>query len=314
MVKLVTQWWSCLLKYLVNPSLFRLKRRLGVNIVLYLMVAINPIVVKAQLDPQGNIFSLSGSAAALSTSSFGASGNPSGISLAHHFINKIDGFDESLPNYRGSLSWYVTRYFGIRELQSTGVSLHHGLNFWNNSTLGIEAHHFGFDLFRETTVLTGFSSMILESSARVGLCLGWHQTLIKNYGSTNTYTISAGFIYSPREDFRFGAMVRDFVVGSAGDFLHGIYSTNAIGMTYQPLDDLIIAGTFYKSGIYPAQINVGLTYNILGFAQIGGGYTTISEEWHGSIGIKWRKLRFGYLMRNHISLGWTHGTGISQSW
>ncbi len=257
---------------------------------LFLIFVMFPMVVRAQLAAGYENASFSAAAVARPASSFALSANPANLKT-------------------GSIQWYGVRHFGLRELQETGVSS--GVHFDRFDT-GFEVHYLGFDLFRETTFLTGGSTQLGKTS--LGLAKGFKYVSVPGYGKAFSGFLNAGFRHSISEN--------TFVVGGVsgidlyrnGDFLSESASWMYAGTGYMIQDRILLMLSVVQPKGFEREFAGGIEGQILDSIRFGGGFHTGTRQWSMGLNVNAGKMGAGFMARHHPVLGWSHGMGFNINW
>lgn len=263
----------------------------GIYLFFFVVMALNPKVVRAQMIGGVDLFSAPGSSAAQSASHFELSQNPAGIS----------GTD---------LTWSGFRLFGMSELESVGFS---GSYVGKSANIAIELHRFGFDLYQENNVIVG-SSIHIQSDTKLGLGIGYQQVGIKGYGSSGVEYINLGVIHRLSNKLSIGGAVRNLVLNRHGSFRVGLQSDILFGASYSAFDQLYMHLAFLKSPTFDTQALMGFSWQPVEVFKLMGGYITVSEEWSVSAAVKMFGLEIRYGAREHEVLGWSQGIGLTYLW
>ncbi|MCH8496203.1 MAG: hypothetical protein LAT57_11320 [Balneolales bacterium] len=262
-----------------------------------------PMVAWAQSFAGYEQHALAGAAVALTAPSFSLSINPASLS-------------------GDQLDWYGTQHFGMGDLKEGGLAFTKSMDRSLSPELsiigtGIQLHHFGFDLYQNTEMMAGVS--LGTGNASFGTALGASHTSIQDYGSATTGFLNVGFSYLLRDNWHIGGVVRYIPLLSTGDFLHGLPTQVAAGIYYSPTNrlELLIAGE--QEFGFEHQLKVAANYAVisqawLGSIYIGGGYSTVTEEWTTGMRYSGTTISAVYTLRDHPVLGWSHGVGFGYNW
>ena len=289
-----------------TPSQMRSNSRFLSTFALILFLSFlvrTPMVAWAQSFAGYEQHALAGAAVALTAPSFALTVNPASLS-------------------GDQLDWYGTQHFGMGDLKEGGLAFTKTIDRSLSPELsiigtGVQLHHFGFDLYQNTEILTGIS--LRTGNATFGTTLGMSHTSIQNYGSTTTGFLNFGFNYPLREHWHIGGVVRYIPLLSTGNFLHGLPTQIAAGIFYSPTNrvELLIAGE--QEFGFEQQLKVAANYAVisqawLGSIYIGGGYSTVTEEWTTGMRYSGTTISAVYTLRDHPVLGWSHGVGFGYNW
>lgn len=289
-----------------SPSQMRSNSRFLYTFALIFLLSFiirTPMVAWAQSFAGYEQHALAGAAVALTAPSFSLTINPASLS-------------------GDQLDWYGTQHFGMGDLKEGGLAFTKSIDRSLSPELsiigtGIQLHHFGFDLYQNTEMMAGVS--LGTGNASFGTALGASHTSIQDYGSATTGFLNVGFSYLLREHWHIGGVVRYIPLLSTGNFLHGLPTQIAAGIFYSPTNrlELLIAGE--QEFGFEHQLKVAANYAVirqawLGSIYIGGGYSTITEEWTTGMRYSGTTISAVYTLRDHPVLGWSHGVGFGYKW
>jgi hypothetical protein len=275
----------------------------GISVSVLLSCIFTPMAIWAQSVSGYQHNALAGAAVALSALPFSVSQNPAGIS-------------------GGTVSWYGMRYFGLADLDETGVfvSFPHARRDGGIGLLigsAVEVHHFGFDLYREFRVSAG--TALKFGNMKLGFAPGFRHTGILNYGSMKEVYFSAGFIYQFSDYWNIGGYFGEVGVFEWGELQPGAQSSLGTGLVYNRDNRLQWLGAGKLETGYPPSVATALRLWLIdnthiGSFWIGAGYTTMNDSWSGGFQYRYRNISAGFTLVQHPRLGGSHGVGFDSIW
>ena len=202
--------------------------------------------------------------------------------------------------------FYSPAPFGMRELNFGGFVY---VNPTTVGIFGISVSGFGFELYKETTVSLSYSNAVHRTVA-LGFTLRYHRLDIERYGSAVALGLDTGILIRPSEKLHVGFVVRNLnapTIGLARERLPQTYST---GISYVPVDRLIILVDLEKDVRLPVTVKAGLEYRPLEFLAIRSGLATVPSKGTAGIGIQHSRFALDYALQTHPELGLTHQFSI----
>src|SRR4030067_372216 len=160
--------------------------------------------------------SLSNSDVALSNDVFSLFNNPAGLAQL---------------NWREVGIYYSPAPFGLTELSNGYVAYNEPFNF---GSLSIGGMTYGFDLYRESKVVLGYSYNY-ENILFAGATVNYHTYSIKNYGSTSAFYFNLGGLVYILDELRWGFVVNNLNRASIADTDNQIPMVLSTGFSYDIL-------------------------------------------------------------------------------
>jgi len=155
----------------------------------------------------------------------------------------------------------------------------------DNSSIGLQIEHFGFEQFRQQTFAASYGRVL---SDRWSLGLRFSYLLIAQEEQDNASTISGSFgiLYELNDQITLGFEVNPFAPSFDNEIQ--IPSAQKIGISYRPSDIVSVNGDIHYSKNFPNQwsAGVGFTYDILETVNLAMGYRSNPDQF--SFGVGWQ--------------------------
>jgi len=245
----------------------------------------------SQYNPGAKQISLANSDVALANDVFTIFTNPAGLAQM---------------NWREVGVYYSPAPFGLTELANGFVAYHEPLRF---GSLAIGGMTYGFDLYRESKVLLGYSYNY-ENIFFAGAVVNYHSYSIKNYGSTGTFYLNLGGLAYILNEFRWGFYVTNINRASVADFDDQIPMILATGFSYDIINSLSLNFSLEKDIRYNPSVQFGIDYDIIEYLSLRLGASNEPSRYTAGIGINYSIFSLDYAFFTHADLGSTHQAGI----
>lgn len=255
-----------------------------------LIVSANYIILPQQ-NPGAKQISLSNSDVALSNDVFTLFNNPAGLAQI---------------NWREIGVYYSPAPFGFTELANGFIAYNEPFSF---GSISVGAMTYGFDLYRETKFLAGFSYNYLNKFFG-GVAINFHNLSIQNYGNDLSFYLNAGGLAFLSDDFRIAFSIHNLNRATFGNTDDQIPMIINSGISYDILSDLRINAAAEKDIRYPFSFLFGIDYDIIKYLSLRTGFSTEPSKYSAGIGINYSVFSLDYAMFNHNDLGLTHQAGI----
>jgi hypothetical protein len=245
----------------------------------------------AQYSPGARQISLANSDVALANDVFTLFNNPAGLSQI---------------NWREVGIYYSPAPFGLTELANGYVAYIEPFSF---GSMAIGGSTFGFDLYRESKVLLGYSYNY-ENSFFIGLSVNYHTFSIKNYGNTAAFYVNAGALVYILDNFRWGFNVNNLnraTLGNDDDQIPMILTT---GLSYNLFNNFSFNFSLEKDIRYNPSVQFGIEYDIIEYLSLRIGTSNEPSRFTTGIGINYSIFSLDYSFFTHSDLGLTHQAGI----
>ena len=245
----------------------------------------------AQFNPGARQISLSNSDVALSNDVFSLFNNPAGLSQL---------------NWREIGIYYSPAPFGLSELANGYVAYVEPFDF---GSVAIGGMTYGFDLYRETKLLLGYSYNY-ENKFFAGVALNYHSFSIKNYGNTGKLYLNFGGLAYVTDQIRWGFSISNInhaTVGNEDDQIPMIFST---GFSYDVIKTMNLNLSVDKDIRYKPSLQYGIEYNIIKYLSLRFGFQNKPARYSAGVGINYSIISLDYSFFTHQDLGLTHQAGI----
>lgn len=260
-------------------------------LLLILIIVSNGNTIFSQQNAGAKQISLSNSDVALSNDVFALFNNPAGLAQI---------------NWREVGIYYSPAPFGFTELANGFIAYTEPFSF---GSIAIGGMTYGFDLYRETKFISGFSYNYLNKFFG-GITINIHNVSIKNYGDDVTYYFNVGGLAWLTNELRAGFSIHNLnraTFGSEDDQIPMIFNS---GFSYDVLSNFSVNTAVEKDIRYPFSFLFGLDYDIIKYLSLRMGFSTEPSEYSAGIGIHYSIFSFDYAVFNHNDLGLTHQVGI----
>lgn len=245
----------------------------------------------AQFNPGARQISMANSDVANANDVFTLFNNPAGLSQI---------------NWREVGIYYSPAPFGLSELANGYVAYHQPFSFGSLSVGGMS---YGFDLYRETKILLGYSYNF-GNNFFSGIVLNYLTTSIKNYGNDATFFINIGALAYLSDRVRFGFSFDNVNRASLGKEKDQVPVLLRSGFSYDLLSELSLNLSVEKDLKYNPSFQVGFEYNIIEYFSIRSGFSNEPSRYSAGLGINYSIFSLDYAFYTHQDLGLTHQAGI----
>ena len=248
-------------------------------------------LINAQYSPGARQISLANSDAALANDVFSLFNNPAGLAQL---------------NWREVGIYYSPAPFGLTELSNGYVAYHEPFNF---GSIGIGGMTYGFDLYRESKVVLGYSYNY-ENILFAGLTINYHSYSIQNYGSTSAFYINAGGLVYILDELRWGFFVNNLNRASVADIDDQIPMVFATGLSFDIIQNFSLNFALEKDIRFNPSVQFGIEYHIIEYLSLRAGTSNDPSRFTAGIGINYSIFSLDYAFFTHQDLGLTHQAGI----
>jgi hypothetical protein len=245
----------------------------------------------AQFNPGAKQISLSNSDVALSNDVFSLFNNPAGLSQI---------------NWRELGIYYSPAPFGLSELSNGYLAYSEPFSF---GTIAIGGMTYGFELYRETKVLIGYS-FNFGNKFFAGITANYHSYSIKNYGNAVAYYVNLGGLTYIDDNLRWGFAISNLnraSIGHTDDQIPMIFTT---GFSYDLSDYLNLNLAVEKDIRFNPSVQFGIEYNIIEYLSLRTGFQNEPSRYTAGIGINYSIFSLDYAVFTHQDLGLTHQAGL----
>lgn len=248
-------------------------------------------LISAQYNPGARQISMANSDIASGNDVFTLFNNPAGLSQI---------------GWREIGIYYSPAPFGLTELANGYIAYHEPLSF---GSLAIGGMTYGYDLYRETKILLGYSYNF-ENKFFAGLVLNYLTTSIQNYGNDAALFFTVGGLGYLTERVRLGFSFENINRASIGNEKDHIPVILRSGVGYDILSELTLNLAVEKDLKYNPSFQFGLEYNIIEYISLRSGFSNEPSRYTAGVGINYSIFSLDYAFYTHQDLGLTHQAGI----
>ncbi len=192
--------------------------------------------------------------------------------------------------------------FGFAELNTFGAGF---VKPMLGGVLGVGVFRFGGNLLNEQKINLGFSNQF--GIVSLGLNVHYTQMNIEGAGRKGIMMIDFGGKASITDQLVFGAFVSNINQGNLSESTGETVPTiMRAGISYRPIDELIINTDIEKELDRDALVKIGLEYKIIEKVQIRTGIKLKPFESSFGLGIDQGKMKINYALRNNPNAGDIH--------
>jgi hypothetical protein len=202
--------------------------------------------------------------------------------------------------------YYSPAPFGFKELANGFLAYQEPFKF---GSIGIGAMTYGFDLYRESKVIIGFSHSF-RNIFFAGISASYHNVSIKKYGSAGTFYIDLGGIWYLNDFIRWGFSVNNLNHASfagSDDQIPVIMNT---GISTDIMGDFTLNAALEKDIRYNASMKFGFEYSPIRYISVRSGFSNEPSRFTAGIGINYSFIKLDYAVFTHNDLGLTHQAGL----
>ncbi len=198
--------------------------------------------------------------------------------------------------------------YGLKELRFIALSIKSMLP---SLPFSLNVYNFGNDKYRESWASLNFSGRI-SRTLTLGIKISGYCIFIKNFSPANLFSMGAGGMWAPLDNFSVGVSVCNVAMFSptetAQDYLATNYST---GIAYNPSTDITIFVDVYQEEDFNPEIRVGTQLKIQDNLTLRTGFSDNPSIFSGGFDLTFSHYRMGYAFQNHPQLGFDHQAGIA---
>lgn len=209
--------------------------------------------------------------------------------------------------YREASVIYIPSPFGVSNISTCALTFAEPFSF---GTLGLGVKSFGFDLYRETSVIFSYGNSYREKIF-YGMNLNLYLLNIQNYNSASVFDADFGAMAYLTDFLRWGFYTSNITgakIGESNQKLAKIYRT---GFTVQPRNDLNLILEFEKDVKFPLSFRSGIEYFINEFIDLRGGMGTEPVSFSGGVSINYNIFQIEYAIKNNQDLGITNQGSVT---
>ena len=194
--------------------------------------------------------------------------------------------------------FYSPSPFGLPELSTHAAAV--GI-CTSAGVLALSLRKFGYGFYQEFTAAISCARSIPR--AGFGLTVNYHSARIARYGSAGTIAIDAGIQVDASRRLAFGVCVKNANAAAIGASREPLPQVHAVGVSYAPADDIVLALDLRKESGFDAAARFGLEYWIAYPIALRGGFSDVTSAYTGGVGIRSGLLRIDYAFTAHQDLG-----------
>lgn len=191
---------------------------------------------------------------------------------------------------------------GIQELTTLAAGAAVVRDF---GVFGLSLSQYGSTLFNQQNIGIGFSNTLGIGS--FGFKVNYFQTNIEGFGRSGSPLLEFGGVAALGSNLFFGAHVYNFTrskFSKAGsDYLPTVIKA---GLSYRPVDKLLINVEAEKEIILLPQFKMGIEYNLLNKFWARSGIHTHPSNLFFGMGFKPKRYHIDYALSQNYRLGYTH--------
>lgn len=255
------------------------------------LIFIFTIAIFPQYNPGARQISIANSDVALANDVFSLFSNPAGLAQL---------------NWREVGVYYSPAPFGLTELSNGYVAYEEPFSF---GTLAIGGMTYGFDLYRESKVLLGYSYNY-QNILFAGATINYHNFSIQKYGSIGVFYFNAGGLVYLLDELRWGFLVTNINRASVADIDDQIPMVLSTGFSFDILDNFSLNFALEKDIRYNPSVQFGIDYDIIEYLSIRVGASNEPSRFTAGLGINYSIFSLDYAFFTHPDLGLTHQAGI----
>ncbi|MEX2116306.1 MAG: hypothetical protein WEB37_05415 [Bacteroidota bacterium] len=221
--------------------------------------------------------------------------NPSGIA--------------SLESIAATIS-YIPGVVGLPELKTHSITCGVPTSFGG---IGIGARRFGFDLYRETSLLVG-GGVKVDDEMAVGVCSEFRRYEIKGYGAQTIVLLNCGAVKRLHEALAVSGTIHNALNATLGKKRERIPRTISLGVLVTLGSEFLGVCEIEKSTRDPAFLKAAIEFRPLPPVALRAGFSTDPMVWNFGCSVSAGFLSFGYGGTNYGVLGWTHQLDVDFRW
>lgn len=205
------------------------------------------------------------------------------------------------------LTAFYSQPFGLKELSFGVVGYVHRLP-WGCFGLGYET--FGNRLYEEKTYLLSYGQA-LEKRISIGANLRVMRLWIEGYGSDTAFGLDFGLLAKLGKGLNWGIFTRNLNTPRIGRAKEKLPQSLTAGLSFRPVEGLIIGCDVYKDIRFPSQVRVGQEYRVLPYLTLRMGVVTNPSRFAAGFGLDLKMFKIDYAFFTHRALGASHQTSLT---
>jgi len=204
-------------------------------------------------------------------------------------------------------AFYSPQPFGLTELSLASFAYVHPTS---RGSFGLLVNRFGFDLYREVSGIFSYANSYQDVFS-FGFNMTYNSLAIKNYGSASVVGIDVGLLATVTRGLRWGFFAADInapSIGQGSEKLPQVYSS---GLSYSPVEGLLLGMDVVKDVRYPTLIRGGIEYQVVDAVSLRAGFGSNPTKFSSGVGIHYSLVHFDYAMTTHPDLGLSHQFSVT---
>ena len=236
------------------------------------------------------------------------------ISMGNSDVAKADDVFTLFNNPAGlsQIAWrevgvyYSPAPFGLTELANGYIAYNEPFSF---GSLAVGGMTYGFDLYRETKILLGYSYNY-ENKFFGGVAVNYLTTSIQNYGSDGAFFINVGVLAYLSERLRLGFTFENVNRASIGNEKDQVPVVLRSGISYDLLEEFSLNIAAEKDVKYNPSFHFGFEYNVIEHLSLRSGFSNEPSRYSAGVGLNYSIFSLDYAFFTHPDLGLTHQAGL----
>lgn len=197
------------------------------------------------------------------------------------------------------VSFYGFRYAGITEITDFAAEISVPVA---GGGAGIGVHRYGFNLFNETHIRTGYKYQ--AGRLHGGVVFNYSHILQGGgYGSASAFGVHAGLAVEIADGLWLGTRALNLNQPAYNGSDELLPRELAIGVSFQPADMLTISSDAVKDVRFPVSIRAGIESELVHGFHARTGVTTRPETYSGGFGYRSGSWQMNIAVQQHIPLG-----------
>jgi len=179
--------------------------------------------------------------------------------------------------------------------------------------IGIGVRRFGFDLYRETSLLAGGGIKITDEMA-LGVSSEFRRYIIQGYGAQTVVLLNFGATRKFHDFLAVSGSIQNALNATLGKKPERIPRVISLGIVVTAAPELLGTCEVEKSTRDPAFVKAGLEFRPLANVALRAGFSTDPLTWSVGCSVSAGFIAFEYGGTNHNILGWTHQLELAFRW
>lgn len=196
--------------------------------------------------------------------------------------------------------------FGLTELQRMEVA---AMVPAFGGSLGVVGRSFGFDLYRETTLLGAFGVEVSQG-VFFGLSAAWYNLRIAGYGHAGCMGLGLGVTARLAEQLRYGVSLRNINQPTLGQTEESVHGEILSAVEFSPVPSFLLALGLTKVPDFAVSGSVGAEWQVADAFAIRVGADEGLDAFSAGFGIRILHVDVDYGVSIHPDLGLTHAFSL----